>query len=86
MSEPASKRSKPSTPSSENPYLAHMSGAAAAGSSRMASGANGVATGSNGGPVGVKNPLNGLVPRKVSVDQAKAIMVSPFALEMPADC
>jgi pre-mRNA-splicing factor ATP-dependent RNA helicase DHX15/PRP43 len=81
MSEPAAKRAKPSNNMNggENPYLAHMSQSAAGGSSSSGSisgfNVSQMATGSNGGPVGVKNPLNGLVPRKVSVDQAKAIMV-----------
>ena len=75
MAEPPSKRSKTSTPSAEagpstpidNPYLAHRNPVAP---STMASGTNGVAP-------GVKNPLAGLVPRRVSVEQAKNIMVSP---------
>ena len=86
MSEPPYKRAKASSPSNtpgpstgtvplaamENPYLAHlpphMRGAST----------NGVATGSNGfnGVGKVLNPLNGLVPRRVTVDQAKKIMVS----------
>lgn len=36
---------------------------------------NGVSSSNGNGYVG-KNPLAGLVPRKVTVDQAKAIMVS----------
>jgi len=76
MAEPPSKRSKTSTPSAEagpstpidNPYLAHRNPAA---SSTMATGTNGVAS-------DVKNPLAGLVPRRVSVEQAKNIMVSGF--------
>ncbi|RSH95451.1 DEAH-box ATP-dependent RNA helicase prp43 [Saitozyma podzolica] len=74
MSSPPPKRSKPSTPAPmDNPYLAHRTDAS---SSRGSA----VATGANGAPA-VKNPLNGLIPRKVSVDQAKAIMdgdVNPF--------
>ena len=75
MSEPPYKRSKPSTngdagPSTsnggENPYLAHLPA--------HLRGSNG-ASGSNGTPTGVKNPLAGLVPRQVSVAQAKDIMV-----------
>jgi hypothetical protein len=49
----------------DNPYLAHRNGANGAGSTAV----NG-ASGS-----GVKNPLNGLVPRRVSVEQAKSIQV-----------
>ena len=37
--------------------------------------ANGIVNGAGAGGK-VRNPLNGLVPRKVQVDQAKAIMVS----------
>ncbi|KAK4685021.1 pre-mRNA-splicing factor ATP-dependent RNA helicase DHX15/PRP43, partial [Tremellales sp. Uapishka_1] len=84
--EPPNKRSKvtsqsstpgPSTPM-ENPYLAHLApqGRASPGPSY-----GGVANGSNGYGPKVANPLNGLVPRKVTVDQAKAIMdgeVNPF--------
>ncbi|WVQ93389.1 hypothetical protein IAU59_000458 [Kwoniella sp. CBS 9459] len=84
MSEPPSKRSKTgyvdpssSTPHSDNPYLAHRNNAAASSSNGYTNGANGAA-----GPAGkVSNPLNGLVPRKVSVAQAKTIMdgdVNPF--------
>jgi pre-mRNA-splicing factor ATP-dependent RNA helicase DHX15/PRP43 len=70
MAEPPQKRSKmaeagPSTPL-DNPYLSHRQ------SNTYASGANGVASNGNG----VKNPLNGLVPRQVTVAQAKDIMVS----------
>ena len=61
----------------ENPYLAHTRPA-------------GVATGSNGAGAsnGVQNPLKGLVPRRVSVEQAKNIMVSrlfPLLFETHAD-
>ncbi len=77
MAEPPNKRSKTGTPSAEagpsnpvdNPYLAHMR----SGPSEYATGSNGAM---NGLPAGVTNPLKGLVPRKVSVDQAKNIMVS----------
>ena len=58
----------------ENPYLAHLP--------THMRGTNGIATGSNGvnGANGMstpkpKNPLEGLVPRRVSVEQAKSIMV-----------
>lgn len=78
MSEPPYKRSKPSTmsddagpstPPVENPYLAHLP--------PHMRGMNGTASGPNGvnGTGKVSNPLNGLVPRRVTVDQAKAIMV-----------
>ncbi|OCF30569.1 pre-mRNA-splicing factor ATP-dependent RNA helicase DHX15/PRP43 [Kwoniella heveanensis BCC8398] len=84
MSEPPSKRSKTgyvdpssSTPPADNPYLAHRNNATASSSNGYANGTNGAAT-----PSGkVSNPLNGLVPRKVSVAQAKSIMdgdVNPF--------
>jgi len=87
MSGPPNKRSKfsdhadaagPSTSNGitamENPYLAHLP-------PHMRGASNGVATGANGvnglnGVGKVTNPLNGLVPRRVTVDQAKAIMVS----------
>lgn len=39
-------------------------------------GGYGGGSGSNGVPTGVKNPLQGLVPRQVTIDQAKSIMVS----------
>ncbi|GMK56668.1 hypothetical protein CspeluHIS016_0305080 [Cutaneotrichosporon spelunceum] len=69
MSEPPAKRSKPSTPGpstpKDNPYLAHLGGGR---SQSPATGANGASNGK------VANPLAGLVPRKVTVDQAKAIM------------
>lgn len=99
MPEPPAKRSKPSTPGTstpkENPYLcvlpptpatrrdiANASAHLGAGQS-SASGSNGVAQ-SNGK---VANPLAGLVPRKVTVEQAKAIMVSPqlHVRRKPAD-
>jgi hypothetical protein len=76
--EPPSKRSKTGDvdagPSSEreNPYLAHLNPKS-----------NGVATGSNGNGVGAatgKNPLNGLVPRMVTTEQAKTILVSQSRL------
>ncbi|KAK6904534.1 pre-mRNA-splicing factor ATP-dependent RNA helicase DHX15/PRP43 [Kwoniella mangroviensis CBS 8886] len=80
MAEPPSKRSKmvgdssSSTPPVDNPYLAHRDMAAS-------SSTNGYATGINGTSGKASNPLNGLVPRKVSVAQAKSIMdgdVNPF--------
>lgn len=87
MSEPPNKRSKPSTPSDsagpstllsgtlaamENPYLAHLP------PHMRGTSTNAAATGANGvnGTGKVSNPLNGLVPRRVTVDQAKTIMVS----------
>lgn len=83
--EPPSKRSKASTPSDmpgpstqrDNPYLAHR-----APESYANGNGNGAATGSNGTASAsgkVANPLNGLVPRKVGVDQAKKIMVSDLS-------
>ncbi|WWC91392.1 uncharacterized protein L201_006336 [Kwoniella dendrophila CBS 6074] len=79
MTEPPSKRSKTAVESSssapvDNPYLAHRNMTASSSS-------NGYATGSNGTSEKASNPLNGLVPRKVSVAQAKSIMdgdVNPF--------
>jgi pre-mRNA-splicing factor ATP-dependent RNA helicase DHX15/PRP43 len=79
MPEPPSKRSKTggdAGPSTEraNPYLAHLG---------PQSQSNGAATGSNGNGVGAatgKNPLNGLVPRMVTTEQAKNILVSYPAL------
>ena len=63
----------------DNPYLAHL-----APQQRAVNGYSngGVPTGSNGvnGAVKVKNPLDGLVPRRVAVQQAKAIMVSLLSL------
>lgn len=84
--EPPSKRSKmvnsDAGPSTENPYLAHLGPKGGAG---YGSG-NGNGTGSNGVPAPTgKNPLNGLVPRMVTTEQAKNILVSvyevPFALK-----
>jgi hypothetical protein len=76
--EPPYKRSKmdesgPSTPV-DNPYLAHHKPQNGYASSGYASGANGV--GAVNGKGAVKNPLNGLTPRQVTVAQAKEIMVS----------
>lgn len=76
--EPPYKKSKmddeagPSNPV-DNPYLAHRSqnGYASGG---YATGANGA--GATNGKGAVKNPLNGLTPRQVTVAQAKDIMVS----------
>ena len=84
--EPPNKRPRPSMPSDiagpstpapplppqENPYLAHLP------PHLRGMSTNGVATGANGvnGTGKVSSPLNGLVPRRVTVDQAKAIMVS----------
>lgn len=64
MSEPPSKRTKTF---SDNPYLAHMAGESSSQTPSFATSTNGTR---------VKNPINGLVPRKVTVDQAKTIMVS----------
>ncbi|ORX38960.1 P-loop containing nucleoside triphosphate hydrolase protein [Kockovaella imperatae] len=68
MDAPPSKKVKtemptagPSTAPAENPYLAHMA--------PHLCGVNGTTNGSK-----VKNPLDGLVPRRVSVEQAKDIM------------
>jgi pre-mRNA-splicing factor ATP-dependent RNA helicase DHX15/PRP43 len=82
MAEPPSKRSKVDAPgpstAAPNPYLAHrtpdMYGENGYGNGNGASsstGANGISASGK-----VANPLNGLVPRKVGVDQAKRIMVS----------
>ena len=49
----------------DNPYLAHRN------APNMATGSNGAASGG-----AMVNPLAGLVPRRVSVDQAKKIQVS----------
>lgn len=76
--EPPTKRSKmansdagPSTPS-ENPYLAHLAPKAGNGNgSGSGSGSNGVPAASG------KSPLNGLVPRMVTTEQAKNILVRP---------
>ncbi|WRT68867.1 uncharacterized protein IL334_005848 [Kwoniella shivajii] len=84
MSEPPSKRSKTIVDSSsstpvDNPYLAHRNTMASSSSNGYASGANGVAGAGAGGKA--TNPLNGLVPRKVSVAQVKTILdgdVNPF--------
>ncbi|CAK9783357.1 unnamed protein product [Cutaneotrichosporon oleaginosum] len=69
MPEPPAKRSKTSTPGvatpKDNPYLAHLGGER---SQSPATGANGSSSGK------IANPLAGLVPRKVTVEQAKAIM------------
>ncbi|WVR09198.1 hypothetical protein IAU60_006260 [Kwoniella sp. DSM 27419] len=80
MAEPPSKRSKTAEASSsvpvENPYLAHRSMNASSSSNGYATGANGSAAGGK-----VNNPLNGLVPRKVSTQQVKDILdgeVNPF--------
>lgn len=76
--EPPAKRSKNGTPDAgpsserENPYLAHLGPKAGS-----ASGSNGIAPGA----AGIKNPLNGLVPRMVTTEQAKNILdgeVNPF--------
>jgi hypothetical protein len=84
MTEPPSKRSKTDAPDAgpsserENPYLAHL---APKGGSNGYGNGNGSATGSNGVAAGtVKNPLNGLVPRMVTTEQAKNILVSSLLL------
>ncbi|WVQ76583.1 hypothetical protein IAR50_006255 [Cryptococcus sp. DSM 104548] len=77
MSEPPAKRSKmeSSTAPENNPYLAHR---------QEYQNGNGMSNGASGvtGSVDRKeHPLNGMVPRKVTVDQAKRIMdgeVNPF--------
>ena len=80
--EPPSKRSKTGTPDAgpsserENPYLAHLAPKGGSNGNGYGNG-NGSATGSNGVAAGTaKNPLNGLVPRMVTTEQAKNILVS----------
>ena len=65
--EPPNKRSKTGGDAgpSSNPYLAHLNPQQGNGSN-----GNGVAAGTG------KNPLNGLVPRMVTTEQAKKILVS----------
>jgi len=63
----------PSTPV-ENPYLAHRN------PPNMATGSNGAAAGGDAS----QNPLAGLVPRRVSVEQAKKIQVSPIGCMLQA--
>lgn len=67
--EPPSKRSKTGGDAgpSSNPYLAHLNPQQGTGSNGNG---NGVAAGTG------KNPLNGLVPRMVTTEQAKKILVS----------
>lgn len=79
--EPPSKRSKMGSntdagPSSENPYLAHLGPKAGSNGSTYGNGtgSNGVSAGGSTGSG--KNPLNGLVPRMVTTEQAKNILVS----------
>ena len=69
--EPPSKRSKTGGDAgpSSNPYLAHLNPQQGNGSNGNG---NGVAAGTG------KNPLNGLVPRMVTTEQAKKILVSSF--------
>jgi hypothetical protein len=80
MTQPPSKRSKTDTPDAgpsserENPYLAHLAPKPMNGYGNDATGSNGVAPGT------AKNPLNGLVPRMVTTEQAKNILVSCFRL------
>ncbi|WVQ81617.1 hypothetical protein IAT38_003741 [Cryptococcus sp. DSM 104549] len=78
MSEPPAKRSKTATPAESNPYLAHRNETNGESSSNPYVTSDSAVTGS----VDAKNhPLNGMVPRKVTVGQAKAIMdgdVNPF--------
>lgn len=69
--EPPNKRTKMEN---DNPYLAHLSGKGASSATGSGSGSG---SGSNGvAPSTSRNPLNGLVPRNVTVAQAKSIMVS----------
>ena len=76
----ATSSAGPSIPAVDNPYLAHrLPQASASTSNPYATGANGVGSSNNGYASGgerVKNPLTGLVPRQVTVEQAKGIMVS----------
>ncbi|WVO22778.1 uncharacterized protein IAS62_004116 [Cryptococcus decagattii] len=77
MSEPPAKRSKMDSAAAPetNPYLAHRNEGSSYGG--MTNGANGV----TGSIDRNEHPLNGMVPRKVTVDQAKKIMdgdVNPF--------
>ena len=72
-SEPPSKKSKMAS-SSENPYLAHKLDNGNGSSNGYSNG--GASTTGVGAAGSSKSPLNGLVPRKVSVAQAKGIMVS----------
>ena len=69
--EPPNKRSKTGGDAgpSSNPYLAHLNPHQGTGSNGTGNG-NGVAAGTG------KNPLNGLVPRMVTTEQAKKILVS----------
>ena len=68
--EPPPKRSKTGGDAgpSSNPYLAHLNPQQGNGNGN----GNGVAAGTG------KNPLNGLVPRMVTTEQAKKILVSLF--------
>ncbi|KAL0247548.1 hypothetical protein I308_103618 [Cryptococcus tetragattii IND107] len=77
MSEPPAKRSKMGSAAAPetNPYLAHRNEGSSYGG--MTNGASGV----TGSIDRNEHPLNGMVPRKVTVDQAKKIMdgdVNPF--------
>ncbi|KAE8543383.1 hypothetical protein D1P53_000090 [Cryptococcus gattii VGV] len=77
MSEPPAKRSKMDSAAAPetNPYLAHRNEGSSYGG--MTNGASGV----TGSIDRNEHPLNGMVPRKVTVDQAKKIMdgdVNPF--------
>ncbi|KIR58265.1 pre-mRNA-splicing factor ATP-dependent RNA helicase DHX15/PRP43 [Cryptococcus bacillisporus CA1873] len=77
MSEPPAKRSKMDSAAAPetNPYLAHRTEGSSYGG--MTNGASGV----TGSIDRNEHPLNGMVPRKVTVDQAKKIMdgdVNPF--------
>ncbi|KAL7421467.1 DEAH-box ATP-dependent RNA helicase prp43 [Cryptotrichosporon argae] len=71
MSEPPAKRAKASPGPVSNPYLAHRRDMW---DQPPATGANGVGASANGAAGRVADPLAGLVPRKVTTDQAKAIM------------
>jgi hypothetical protein len=72
--EPPSKRSKTGGDAgpSSNPYLAHLNPQQGNGSNGNG---NGVAAGTG------KNPLNGLVPRMVTTEQAKKILVSQLNVQ-----
>ncbi|ODO02912.1 hypothetical protein I350_05754 [Cryptococcus amylolentus CBS 6273] len=77
MSEPPAKRSKmeSNTAPETNPYLAHRQ------EYQNGNGLNNGASGVTGSVDRKEHPLNGMVPRKVTVDQAKKIMdgeVNPF--------
>ena len=72
MAQPPSKKSKMAADSEvSNPYLAHREG-----ENPYSKGtANGSGNGAAASAGSSRSPLNGLVPRQVSVAQAKGIMV-----------